>query len=188
MWNTAERASIRHQNSSNRVPKVPVPCLLRKTGLKVRRACPRDLPRLLSIEERSHPAPWDEGGFLEEIQDQLGIRHLWVAVPVKRPERILAYVCFHYLGDHVYILNLTVCPEYRRKGLGRAMLYLVCQWARARRGCDSVALEVRADNLAALSLYQGAGFKKVGEFKTADGYRAFRLTRSLEKMLRPPLE
>lgn len=63
--------------------------------------------------------------------------------------------------DEAEILALAVMPEARRGGRGRALLQgLVDHCITA--GAATLFLEVAVDNVAALALYQGAGFREVG--------------------------
>jgi ribosomal-protein-alanine N-acetyltransferase len=85
-----------------------------------------------------------------------------------KPEDYLAYTCL-ISGDAALIvtrqlapgeheiLNLAVAPSARRTGLARALLAHVLQ---APHG--SWYLEVRASNLPAIRLYEGAGFRPSG--------------------------
>ncbi len=64
-------------------------------------------------------------------------------------------------GDpRAWISNLTVSPEYRGRGLGRAMLLAGVHYLRDR-GAGSVTLGVDAGDPAPLRLYQSAGFETV---------------------------
>jgi ribosomal-protein-alanine N-acetyltransferase len=85
-----------------------------------------------------------------------------------KPEDYLAYTCL-ISGDAAFIvtrqlapgeheiLNLAVAPSARRTGLARALLAHVLE---APHG--SWYLEVRASNLPAIRLYEGAGFRPSG--------------------------
>lgn len=55
------------------------------------------------------------------------------------------------------IHDIAVHPQYRNRGVGRALLAEVERDAR-RRGCCRITLEVRADNAGAQHLYRSAGF------------------------------
>ncbi|MBA2587082.1 MAG: GNAT family N-acetyltransferase [Alphaproteobacteria bacterium] len=59
------------------------------------------------------------------------------------------------------ILTLAVAPQARGKGLGRALLQAAIKKARSI-GVQTMFLEVGIDNPAAMALYAGLGFTKVG--------------------------
>ena len=65
------------------------------------------------------------------------------------------------------IQNLGVTPDHRGRGLGAALLILALGGF-ARAGARSCALEVTADNRAAVGLYSGFGFLRTRVF-----YRAY---------------
>ena len=65
------------------------------------------------------------------------------------------------LGEEAEIVSLGVLPEYRRCGIGSAILEAVCGEARSR-GAERVVLEMASDNEAARALYAGRGFTVVG--------------------------
>lgn len=56
------------------------------------------------------------------------------------------------------LYSIAVHPDARGRGLGRQLLADAEACAQAR-GCTTLALEVRADNAAALALYRGAGYR-----------------------------
>ena len=58
------------------------------------------------------------------------------------------------------ILNLSVVPDTRREGLGRALLRRFIDDARGL-GAEQVFLEVRSSNVAAIALYETGGFAPV---------------------------
>lgn len=67
------------------------------------------------------------------------------------------------------ITNIAVHPNARRQGLGGAILLSLLEEA-ARRALESVSLEVRISNTAAIALYERYGFTAVGRRKNF--YRA----------------
>ena len=71
------------------------------------------------------------------------------------------FVLARAAGGEAEILTLAVAPQARGKGLGRALLKAAIVRAR-ELGAESMFLEVGADNPAALALYAGLGFVKVG--------------------------
>ncbi|MDR2612220.1 MAG: GNAT family N-acetyltransferase [Deltaproteobacteria bacterium] len=79
---------------------------------------------------------------------------------VARPQ-VSAYAVFWLLYEETHLLNLAVAPERRGRGLGREMLRAVRAISRAK-GSETILLEVKEDNLAALSLYRSEGFRATG--------------------------
>ena len=65
------------------------------------------------------------------------------------------------LGDEAEVVSLGVLPDYRRCGIGSAILDAVCREARLR-DAERVVLEMASDNEAARALYIRRGFTVVG--------------------------
>lgn len=64
-------------------------------------------------------------------------------------------------GRRVYLIaNVATHPEFRRRGIGRALTERAMKQARARNS-SAVWLHVREDNPGAIMLYQGLGFEEV---------------------------
>jgi len=59
------------------------------------------------------------------------------------------------------ILNLAVKPEFRRQGLGQALVHVVLERF-GRDGVLQVFLEVRESNHSAISFYRRLGFREIG--------------------------
>ena len=77
----------------------------------------------------------------------------YVEVTVSDAENMAAYIHYWLLSDTVYILRMHVEPEYRRRGIARALLESLG---------DNLCLEVRTTNTAALALYLGHGLRVLG--------------------------
>jgi ribosomal-protein-alanine N-acetyltransferase len=75
--------------------------------------------------------------------------------------KLIGYVCWWLVADEIHILNLAVHPDYRRAGIGRALVQRVLDDAAAKRAL-SVSLEVRPENDGARALYRGFGFADHG--------------------------
>lgn len=65
------------------------------------------------------------------------------------------------VADEAELLTIAVHPEVRRLGIGRALLASVLA-AAARRGAETVFLEVAETNAAARALYAALAFTPVG--------------------------
>ena len=67
-------------------------------------------------------------------------------------------------AQFVHILTVDITPFYRRKGIAQTMLHEI-ETLFKERGIEECRLEVREGNVAALSLYQKLGYKKVGKLE-----------------------
>jgi [ribosomal protein S18]-alanine N-acetyltransferase len=76
------------------------------------------------------------------------------------------FVLARAAGNEAEILTLAVIPAARGHGLGRGLLQAAIVRAQ-ELGAETMFLEVGTDNPAALALYAGLGFAKVG---TRKGY------------------
>ena len=118
-----------------------------------------DLAGILELERLASPSPWPAGLFLHELQ--LEFSRLMLARE-SSGGTILGYACWWEVAEEVHILNVTVHPSHRRRGIGKALVsHLVSAGAAA--GATVAGLEVRADNGAARALYEVCGFTCVGE-------------------------
>ncbi len=66
---------------------------------------------------------------------------------------------------HVVQLTLAVHLGWQGKGIGRALLTALLEWARAAPHVERVELRVRSGNTAAIALYEQLGFVEEGRLK-----------------------
>jgi [ribosomal protein S18]-alanine N-acetyltransferase len=78
------------------------------------------------------------------------------------------------------LYSIAVDPVVGRRGIGRALI-LACQSYALAHGRRALRLEVRADNSAAIALYERLGFREFGryDYYYADGARALRFEKAL---------
>ena len=60
--------------------------------------------------------------------------------------------------------DVFVEPEYRNRGMGRALLQSVRSWAQ-ERGADGISLQVAAANARGRKFYQDLGFREVSVYQ-----------------------
>lgn len=116
-----------------------------------------DVPRVAALEVASFTAPWKADTF-EQLLDRSGC-HLLVLDD--GDEGVVAYAVLWCILDQGELANLAVADTHRGRGLGRRLLDQVMDRAR-ETGVESLYLEVRVSNEAAIELYRSAGFKDVG--------------------------
>jgi len=114
-----------------------------------------DLGYIAALEAQIHAAPWTLGNF----RDSLAVGY---SARVGECEgRILVYGVLMLAPGEAQILNLSVVPDARRRGLGRALLRRFTEDA-VHLGAEQLFLEVRVSNTAAIALYESEGFARVG--------------------------
>jgi len=114
------------------------------------------VPAVAALEQKCFSAPWDEASVRSEITNELS---LWL-VAVEN-DRLLGYVGSQTVLGETDMMNLAVCEDSRRRGIGRALVMALCD-ALKENGSACLTLEVRASNEAAKALYASLGFTSVG--------------------------
>ncbi len=132
--------------------------------LEIRQAKLYDVPAMARIERDSFAAPWSAD---EITKDVTAGGNVYVAVALADDERA-GYAEIRMIAGEDQIYNIAIAPEFRREGIGEALLRHLIDKADAD-GCKLVTLEVRSGNEAAMELYKKLGFREVGRRK---GYYA----------------
>lgn len=73
---------------------------------------------------------------------------------------VIGYGCITCAADSSDLENVVVAEEYRRSGIGRAIVEGLLAEAK-KRGAEKAFLEVRVSNSAAMSMYLKCGFAGV---------------------------
>ncbi len=129
--------------------------VLQQPQRQLRPMTEEDVESMLAIERRAYPYPWTEGIF----RDCLRVGYCcWVC---EQDGQLAGYAVMSVGAGESHILNLCVAPPLQGQGLGRFMLCHLLELARTH-GADTVLLEVRPSNHAALKLYGDMGFNEVG--------------------------
>lgn len=136
------------------------------SGLLLEGAGQDDLEALVEIEGASYSHPWSRRNFADELSGEHGtflvLRE--AAVRAAGDRGLRAYCAFRVVAGEMHLMNLTVAPGARGRGLGRLLLGFALDLG-ARRGAQACLLEVRESNEGALALYRTAGFVDAGRRK-----------------------
>jgi ribosomal-protein-alanine N-acetyltransferase len=120
-----------------------------------------DLPVIVAMEREVYRTDaWTMGQFKEEFAAIPRNRYYLVAQNEKNEIVGYAGAFSPDLGLDADVLTLTVAPEYRRQGIGRALLDQLITWAKMRNA-QAIFLEVREGNVEASPLYEAAGFEPI---------------------------
>lgn len=114
------------------------------------------VPQVAALERVSFPAPWSERSVASELDNPLS---LWLVA--QAGGEVLGYVGSQSVMGEADMMNLSVLPAARRRGIARALVTALIR-ALATQGVHSLTLEVRASNGPAKALYESLGFVQVG--------------------------
>ena len=116
----------------------------------------RHIAAIAQIERECFHDPWSENGLREELESE---NNLFLAA--LEGETVVGYVGCQTVLDEGYITNVAVSPLQRRKGIAAKLLAELRAQAEEKE-LSFVTLEVRASNVPAIALYEGAGYVPVG--------------------------
>jgi [ribosomal protein S18]-alanine N-acetyltransferase len=127
-------------------------------GIHMRWMTRRDLPHVLQIEEQSFKEPWNEDNFLQVLR----LRNC-IGMVIEYEDLVIGFVLYE-LHDHstipgrpIEILNIAVCPEFRRMMVGTSMIEKLkskLSWQRRRK----LMAWVSERNLEAQVWFRSNGF------------------------------
>lgn len=113
---------------------------------------PQAAPTLAAIHAEAFDRPWDADALAGLLE---GPGTLAVAQGED------GFILLRRVLDEAEVLTLAVRPAGRRRGIGRALVEAAADLA-AQAGASVIWLEVAADNIPALALYEGCGFARAG--------------------------
>ncbi|HAU0515403.1 TPA: ribosomal protein S18-alanine N-acetyltransferase, partial [Legionella pneumophila] len=127
--------------------------------LNIRRMKDSDIENVYSIETNVHIAPWSK----DILRDCVLVGYDCRVLEINNGDSsILAgYIISRISNNSCHILNLCIAKPLQSKGLGRKLLQTVLYSLSKYTQTESVILEVRPSNSAALHLYETMGFEKV---------------------------
>jgi len=114
-----------------------------------------DFRRILAVERECFGESWAEQTLLSEINSPLSV----LCVREYGGETA-GFALGRLAADEGELLQIGVSADYRRRGIARELLGELCGELKGR-GAVCCFLEVRSRNFAAISLYEGFGFKKI---------------------------
>lgn len=117
-----------------------------------------DLDGVLAIEEDSFSNPTTREWYERELE-RPEVCFIYILRTDDQP--VAGFCAFWRVAEQIHINNLAIRTELRGRGLGSRLLQAVITEA-VRLGADSATLEVRRANLAAIRLYERAGFEQAG--------------------------
>ena len=123
---------------------------------KMTAAC---LDAVSALEAECFSHPWSK----KSLEESLGRDNSLFLVAVENGA-VIGYAGMEVIVDEGYIFNVAVSPDFRRRGVGFALVRELVTCGMKNSLCF-ITLEVRESNAAAISLYSKFGFIKAGERK-----------------------
>jgi ribosomal-protein-alanine N-acetyltransferase len=115
----------------------------------------RDMHEVLGIEDTSFEFPWSEEDFIRCLRQRNCI-----GMVAEHDERVVGFMIYELHKTRLHILNFSVHPDFRKRGVGFQMVdKLIGKLSRQRR--NRILLEVRETNLDAQLFFREAGFRAV---------------------------
>ena len=128
-----------------------------KNGISISRMSKEHLGGVCEIEKACFSTPWSLESFTYEVEKN-PFSYYYVALCAGEA---IAYGGMHHVIDEGQITNIAVHPDFRRLGIGRALLSRLVETSK-ELSITLMTLEVRSMNASAISLYEGMGFSQIG--------------------------
>lgn len=113
-----------------------------------------DLDAVVQIEQTVYTHPWTRGNFSDSV------RAGYTCWTCRHGADLAGYAIVTVAAGEAHLLNLSVAPEYQRRGIGSSLLQEVLRAAREQMA-RHVFLEVRPSNDAARAIYARFGFRRI---------------------------
>ena len=111
---------------------------------------------IVELERRCFSDPWSETSIASEVDNRLSY---WLVAEIDGV--VAGYVGSQTVLDATDMMNLAVSPDYRRRGIGQALVNALVEHLQEQK-VIALLLEVRVSNAPAIALYEGLGFEEVG--------------------------
>ena len=131
--------------------------------ISIKTAIEDDIPWILNIEQEAISPPWTHGALLGEIYRDdsyfiVAIRQGDVSNTGGQDRCVIGFAVLRQVGDDGELLQIAVDKNARRSGVGDLLIDDAIGFAE-KNALNSVFLEVRKRNEAAIGLYKKHGFK-----------------------------
>lgn len=130
--------------------------MMQRDKIIIRKMCENDTETIAEIEKECFSEPWSHKTIVNELTNPNA-----VVLVAASGQNVVGYINSHICIDEADINNIAVTENYRKRGIGDALISHLL----GEIDVNSVYLEVRESNLGAIKLYNKFGFKQVGTRK-----------------------
>ena len=124
--------------------------------MEIRRALPKDASAIAEAEREIFSDAWGERSITDTISTEGAMCYV-----AERDGRLAAYILGRIIAPEGEIYRLATLPEYRNRGIAYRLLSYAYK-TELSHGLETLWLEVRSKNTAALALYRAFGFATMG--------------------------
>ena len=156
-----------------------------QTAFIIRRFETADLSRVMEINQTCLPENYSPAFFMSIFQrfpESFVVAEEGNALAGYAMCRVEQRFGFSLLGGakRGHLISLAVLPDFRRRGVASALMKAGMK-ALAAYGCETLFLEVRVTNIAAVGLYKKLGFEVERRIRHyySDGESAYVMSRRL---------
>ena len=115
------------------------------------------LNEVLEIEKLCFTTPWSENSFVYDLTEN--DKAIYISALIE--DRVVGYCGIWMICDEAHIMNIAVHPDFRRMGIGSIIIEKIIDIA-FDNNLQSMTLEVKISNYAAIDLYKRFGFAQFG--------------------------
>jgi len=139
----------------------------------------RDLPEVLDIERASFASPWTEEDFLYYLR-----KRNVIGLVAEHAEQVVGFMLYELHKPRLNLLKFAVHPDYRRQGIGEAMLTKLFGKLNGERR-TRLTLLVGESNLDAQLFFRDMGLRATGILREHfdDGQDAFSMEYRCRKVV-----
>jgi len=115
----------------------------------------KEIDSIVSIEKDSSKHPWTKKQLSESIANSNNLNYILVL-----ESKIIGYILAIPSIDSADILNIVIHKDFKRKGFGSSLIVETSK-VLSQKKIKTIFIEVRKNNLSAISFYLSLGFKEI---------------------------
>lgn len=132
-----------------------------KLKISLRKGTEDDIEDIARLEPIIFQDPWSEEMVRSDVTNRISTYIIAEIEKEKGQREIAGYIGYWLIQHECQINNVAVIPHFQRRGIGGAMLSEVLKETEEKGACEWI-LEVRKNNLPAITIYEKHGFIKIG--------------------------
>lgn len=131
--------------------------------MKIDKMQSEDVSTISELENICFSDAWSENTLAESLENDR-----YVFFVAKDQKKTVGYAGIVLSDDVADVTRIAVFPEFRKKGVGKTLFLALLDECK-ENGITTIFLEVRADNIPAICLYEKLGGERFGVRKNYYG-------------------